>query len=186
MIITIGGLPGAGSTTVAQLVAKKLRCKLITVGELHKQIAAEEGVDSAEFDKAWKKGVQNPYQLKRFHTSLDNLQKQLAKREKNIVFNGKLSAFQIPWADMKIFLDAPLELRAERVGFREGIAKAQAMKSIKDREDFERREWKKIYGFDYVKDREVYDLVVNTAYWSAKEIAKMILHAVSMKKKVKK
>ena len=53
MIITVSGVPGAGATTVSEHLAKKLRYKLVTVGELHKRLAEEEGIPSAEFEKAW-------------------------------------------------------------------------------------------------------------------------------------
>jgi len=181
MIITIGGLPGAGSTTVAQAVAKKLDYKLVTVGEMHKQIAAQEGISSAELEKIWEIGATNPTELKRFHNALDKYQKDIARKSRNAVFNGKLSAFQIPWAGMKVFLVAPLETRAERVAGREGITKEKAAKSIKEREEWERKEWKKIYGFDYAAERDIYDLVINTARWTANQIAKIIEMAVEKK-----
>jgi len=179
MIITIGGLPGAGSTTVSREVAKKLGYKLITVGELHKQIAAQEGISSAELEKFWAQGAKDFAELKRLHNSLDKIQKDAARKNKNAVFNGKLSAFQIPWANLRVFLIAPPEIRAERVAEREGESPAKASKSIKEREEWERKEWKKIYGFDYVADRDVYDLVINTAHWNAKQIARIIEMAVS-------
>jgi cytidylate kinase len=179
MIITIGGLPGAGSTTVAKAVADKLGYKLVTVGELHKQIAAQEGIPSAELEKFWAQGAKDPVELKRLHNSLDRMQKDAARKHRNVVFNGKLSAFQIPWAGLKVFLVAPLEVRAERIAGREGIPKAKAARSIKEREEWERKEWKKIYGFDYVAERDIYDLVINTAHWDAGQIAKIIEMVIS-------
>jgi len=178
MIITIGGLPGAGSTTVVEALAKKLKYKTVEVGGLWRKIAAEEGVSSAEVEKFWKEGAKDPAELKRLHNSLDKMQKDLARKNKNTIFNGKLSAFQIPWADLKIFLIAPLETRAERTAKREGISKERAARGIKEREDYERKEWKKIYGFDYVLDRSIYDLVINTAHLDAKQTVKIIEMAV--------
>ena len=178
MIITIGGLPGAGSTTVVEKLAKKLKYKTVEVGELWRKIAAEEGITGAEAEKFWKEGAKDPAELKRLHNSLDRMQKDIARKEKNIIFNGKLSAFQIPWADLKIFLTAPLETRAERTAKREGISIDRAAKGIKEREDYERKEWKKIYGFDYVLDRSIYDLVINTAHFDANQIVKIIEKAV--------
>ena len=152
MIITIGGLPGAGSTTVVEALAKKLKYKTVKVGELWRRIAAEEGISGDEAEKFWKEGAKDPAELKRLHNSLDKMQKDLARKEKNTIFNGKLSGFQIPWADLKIFLVAPLDVRAERTAKREDISAERAAKGIREREEYERKEWKKIYGFDYVLD----------------------------------
>ena len=181
MIITVSGLPGAGATTVSEHLAKKLGYRLIAVGELHKEIAKKEGISSAEFEKAWREGMKDPKEWKEFHNRLDQMQKEIARKEKNAIFNGKLSAFQIPWADLKILLVAPLEVRADRCAGRESIPKAKALRSIREREELERREWKRIYGFDYAQDRDVYDIVINTSHWDSKEIAKLIEKMISLK-----
>jgi cytidylate kinase len=141
-------------------------------------MAAEEGITGAEAEKFWKEGAKDPVELKRLHNSLDRMQKEIARKEKNIIFNGKLSAFQIPWASLKIFLIAPLETRAGRTAKREGISEERAARGIKEREDYERKEWKKIYGFDYILDRSIYDLVINTAHFDAEQIVKIIEMAV--------
>jgi cytidylate kinase len=181
MIITISGVPGAGATTVAESLAKRLKYKLVTVGELHKRLAEEEGIASSEFEKAWIKGMKSPHEWKLFHNRLDQMQKDLARKHKNLVVNGKLSAFQIPWADLKILLVAPLEVRAKRVAEREKITKAKALKSIKEREELERKEWRNIYGFDYVQDKDVYDFVINTSHWNSEHIAELIEKMVSLR-----
>lgn len=178
MIITIGGLPGAGSTTVVEALAKKLKYKTVEVGQLWRAIAAEEGVTGAEAEKFWKQGAKDPVELKRLHNSLDKMQKDLARKNKDIIFNGKLSAFQIPWAELKVFLIAPLDTRAERTAKRENISVERAARGIKEREEYERREWKKIYGFDYAADRNIYDLVINTAHLDAKQVVKIVEMAV--------
>jgi cytidylate kinase len=183
MIITIGSLPGAGSTTAAREIAKKLGYKLFTVGEMHKKVAAEEGISSAELEKMWEMGAKNPAELKRFHNALDKYQKDAARKNKNAVFNGKLSAFQIPWAGLKVFLIAPIEVRAERVAGREKMPVAKALRSIKEREEWERKEWQKIYGFDYAKERDIYDLIINTAHWNVKQIARIVEMAVQKRVK---
>jgi cytidylate kinase len=183
MIITVSGVPGAGSTTVSEQLSKRLKYKMVAIGELHKKLAEEEGISSAEFERAWRHDVKNPAQLKLFHNKLDKMQKNIARKEKDAVFNGKLSAFQIPWADLKVFLTAPLQVRAKRIAGREGISVDKALKSIKERESLERREWKRLYGFDYAKDLDVYDMVINTEQCDAKETAKIIEKMVLMKVK---
>ena len=186
MIITISGPPGAGTTTVSKLLAEKLGYKIITVGEIYKKLAEEKGIKREQIHKMWEIHAKNPAEEKRFHEELDRMQKEIAKKEKKAIFNGKLSAFQIPWADLKILLKASLEIRAKRIAGREGITEKKAAESVKEREMFERTEWKKIYGIDYVKDNEIYDVILNTDYWNAKEVAEIIHKIISLKKEVEK
>ena len=144
MIITISGQPGAGSTTISKLLSKKISYKLVTIGEINKQIAKEQGMTIEQF---WKHLEEQPEKLEKFHKQLDEKQKKLAK-EGNIIMNGKLSAFQIPQAKIKILLTAELETRAQRTMQRDKGTIEQAREKITQREQMERKDWKQIYGFD--------------------------------------
>ena len=173
MIITISGQPGAGSTTIAKMLAEKTKHKLITVGEINKQIAKEQGMEIGEF---WEHLKKNPEQLKKFHKQLDEKQKKLAVG--NVIMNGKLSAFQIPHADLKILLTADVNTRAARTVKRDGGTIKEAAEKITKREKNERKEWKKIYKFDYVKDTEYYDMIINTTKLSPEEIVEKITQSM--------
>jgi cytidylate kinase len=179
MIITISGQPGAGSTTLAKQVAKKIKHRLLTVGEIHKRIAADHGMTIKEY---WEHQRKNPAAERRFHKELDAYQKRAAKRGR-IVVNGKLSAFQIPDADLKILITASLKERAKRTIKRDGGTIKNAEAAIKKRETIERRDWKKIYGFDYVKDTSAYDFVIDTTRLNAKQTLNVISDIISKVKK---
>ncbi len=175
MIITISGEPGAGSTTISKMLAKELGLKLVTVGELHKKIAKEKGLTVEEH---WKRIRQDKQKLKEFHQKLDELQKKEAEKG-NVIINGKLSAFQIKNADLKILLTAELKERAKRVAKREKINVEEALKRIKEREEIERKEFKELYGIDYVKDKELYDMIIDTTKLTPEEITKVIKEVVN-------
>ena len=172
MIITISGQPGAGSTTVSELLSKKTNYKLLTVGEIYKQIAKEKGMTAEEF---WEYQEKNPEKQEEFHKELDARQKLLAETETNIIFNGKLSAFQIPRAKIKVLLTADLKTRAERTVKRDNGTIEEQKQSIKEREEMERKDWKKIYGFDYVADREYYNMIIDTTNLTPEQIVNAVI-----------
>ena len=179
MRITISGQPGAGSTTIASLLAKKLKYRQLLMGELHKKIAKAHKMTIKEY---WEHQEQNPKEQRRFHNELDALQKQEAKKNRNIVINGKLSAFQIPNAEIKVLLKASLLERAKRTVERDGGNIISAAWNIFQREQMERNEFRKIYGFDYVADKKYYNVIINTDDKKPNEIAEIILKQM---KKVK-
>jgi len=68
---------------------------------------------------------------------IDRKQKELCSRG-NAVVDGRLSAYMLD-ADLRIWLDAPLEVRAKRVAMREKISEARAKKDIMRREESEKK-----------------------------------------------
>ena len=177
MIITISGQPGAGTTTASRMLAEKIGYRLLTVGEIHKQIAKSHGMEIEEY---WKHQEKNPEEQKKFHKELDERQKKESKKGK-IIINGKLSAFQIPEADVKVLITADLTTRAERTVKRDGGTVKEAFEKIKKREKMEREGWKKIYGFDYVKDKNKYTMIINSSDKTPEEITKEIIKEIRKK-----
>ena len=171
MIITVSGEPGAGSTTISRLLAKRLGYRLVTIGELFKELAKEHGMTA---ENLMEKLQQQPELSQEFHEKVDQKQKELANDE-NIIFNGKLSAFHIPNADLKIFLTASLETRVSFTLIRDRGEAGETRRSITNREKIEREEWKRIYGFDYIADREAYDMIIETGDLNPEEIVENIL-----------
>lgn len=175
MIITIAGEPGAGDTTVAKIVAKKTGYKLVRVGDLAKEIAKKQGKTILQLMKENEKDLKK---LVEFNKQLDSMQKKLAKENTNIIFNSRLGAFHNPQADIKILLIAELETRAKRVAQRDKATPEKVIKKIKEREQFERKQWRKIYCFDYVMDTDAYDKIIDTTQHTAEEVAEIIIKAV--------
>ncbi|MBI1974164.1 cytidylate kinase family protein [Candidatus Micrarchaeota archaeon] len=182
MRITVSGQPGAGSTTTAEILLKRLgnKYKILTMGEIFKQMARERGVSPGELDKFWQTAEGKS---ERTHHYLDDLTRRMAASEKDIILNCKLAAFQVPDADLKVLLVAPLEVRAERKSKSDNTSYQVALDSLGKREKTERAEWKKMYGYDYISDVEQYDIIINTKTWTAEKVADMILAALESRNK---
>jgi cytidylate kinase len=174
LTVVISGPPGSGSTKTALALAKKLGLKCFSTGDLFKSYSKQRKNRALDI---WGK-----YGIKReFHHDLDEYQKKKAKKG-NIVVCGKLSIFILKdLADFKIWIEAPLKIRARRIAKRDDISVIRAMDQIKKREDIERKTWKRIYDFDYFDQRQLADLVIDTSEKSVEQIVKEILE--SMRKK---
>lgn len=155
MILTIGGLVGAGKTTLARRLAGAHGMSYITIGDIMRQMAEKRGMSLNEFSGLAEKDPS-------IDREIDERQRKSAKD--NCIFDSRLSAFLIK-ADIKIWLTAPLEVRAERVAKREGAPLKEALNNIRRREESERKRYKGFYKID-LNDLSVYDLVLNTAYFT--------------------
>jgi cytidylate kinase len=127
-------------------------------------MAQDKGMSLAEFS-AYAEGNA------RVDREIDERQKSLAA-EGNCVVEGRLSAHLVD-ADIKIWLTAPLEVRAERVAGREGKSLETAMEETREREASENKRYQDIYGID-LGDLSPYDVVLNTALWDAESIINLV------------
>jgi cytidylate kinase len=65
-------------------------------------------------------------------------------------------------ADFRIWLDAPLDVRAHRIADREDKSVETAREETRTRAESEATRYKAYYGID-IYDLSIYDLVLNTA-----------------------
>ncbi|NOZ76558.1 MAG: AAA family ATPase [Euryarchaeota archaeon] len=164
MIITIGGPIGSGTTTVAGELAARLGLRHIYAGEIFREMARERGMSLAEFSR-YAEGNEE------VDREIDERQKALAAQGDCIV-EGRLSAHFVD-ADLKVWLTAPLEVRAARVAEREGQDVETATAQTREREASERRRYREIYGID-PWDLSAYDVVMNTEHWDAESIINLM------------
>ena len=174
MIITISGKAGSGKSTVTREVAKKLNLKHHSIGDLMRQIAKERNISLIELSRE----AEKDYSVDK---ELDKKQIEL-KEQDNFVIDGRLTAFFIPNADIKVFLDCSDEVRAERIlkaGREDEKSKHidDSIERIKQREESERKRYKKLYNIDYY-DKKLYDLIIDTTNLSIKEVVEKIMKAV--------
>jgi cytidylate kinase len=169
MRITISGLPGSGTTTVAKLLAKALSMELISAGELFRAMAKEKSLQLGQFSEL---AEENDY----YDRWIDEQQGAEALKREHVIAEGRLSGFFAPTAELKIWLKAPLEVRARRVAGRERITYDEALMAMKEREQSEHKRYKQYYGID-LDDLSIYDLIIDSARWREHDIVKIILVA---------
>ena len=175
MIITISGRAGSGKSTVAKEIAKKLNLKHYSIGDLMRQMAKERNISLAELGKV----AEGDDAVDK---ELDDRQIKLGKEEDNFVIDGRLTAHFLPDAKLKVFLDCDDKIRAERIlkderKDEESKGVDNIIKKINEREESERKRYKKYYDVDYC-DKKLYDLVIDTSKISVKEVVDKIISSV--------
>lgn len=170
MKITISGPPGSGKTTVAKILSEKLKIKLISAGEIFRNLAFEKGMSIEDFSKF---AESNP----EIDVLIDRLQKEMAEREKDAIIEGRLSGWMIKDADLKVYLFADPEVRYTRIAKREGKDLSTVKRETRLREEIEKRRYQKFYSID-LEDWKIYDLIINTNRLSPEKIADIISTAL--------
>ncbi|MCZ7391893.1 MAG: AAA family ATPase, partial [Candidatus Methanoperedens sp.] len=130
MIITISGTPGSGKSTLSRLLSSRLGMELVSVGDIFRKQAQDRCMSLEEFGLLAKSDED-------IDRMLDEEQKKIAKEKENLILEGRLSGFLVD-AYLKVWLKAPVEVRAERIARREEKPVAKAKAETKDREECER------------------------------------------------
>ena len=180
MRITISGNAGSGKSTVAKLLSKKLRLKHYSIGDLMRAMATEKGLSLLELNKLAEKDPSIDFEL-------DNNLKELGKTKDNFVVDGRLTAFFIPYAKVRVFLDADDKVRAERIlKHKRQQEKSKNLKetirNIKKREESEKKRYQKYYGVNYF-DKKLYNYVIDTTNLNPNQVAEKIIEFAKTKQK---
>jgi cytidylate kinase len=164
VIITVSGLIASGKTTQAKALAARLGLRYLSAGEVMRRWAEERGVTLLRFSEM----AEQDHAIDR---ELDRLQVEMA-REGNAVVDSRLSGWFVS-AAMKVWLRAPLEVRAQRVADREGVDPRVALEELQRREASERRRYRAIYGID-LDDLSPYHVVVDTHRWEREAVTQAL------------
>lgn len=168
MLITISGPPGSGKSTLSRTLSMRLGMELVSMGDIFRKLAQDRCMSLEEFGSLAKCNDD-------IDRKLDEEQKRIAKKKDNIILEGRLSGFLLD-ADLKVWLKAPLKVRAERIAQRENKAVVKAMTEASEREECERERYLKYYNID-IRDLSVYDLVIDSTKWSPEEITEIVVKA---------
>ena len=173
MIVAIGGPPGSGKTTVAERFAQAHAYALVSAGQVFRAWAKERGLSLAAFGQAASSDPEIDRELDR-KVFEDVLRQDTAGRD--VLVEGRIQAHllrerRVPC--LKVLIDAPLSVRAERIAGREKQDRKVAEREILAREKLERTRYKAIYGID-IADRSVYDVVIDSSDKTPDQIVELV------------
>jgi cytidylate kinase len=159
MLLTVSGPAGSGKSTFAEALAAELGYDHVSGGDIFRSLAEERGVSLVEFNKL----AEEDDQVDR---DLDRRLREIARDRDDLVLESRLAGWMAgDYADLKFWLDAPLEIRVARIADREDKSLEAAREETVERAESEAGRYQEYYGID-IEDRSIYDLVVNTARWT--------------------
>lgn len=159
MLITVSGPAGSGKSTLAANLAEELSYEHISGGDIFREIAAERELTPLELNKL----AEEEDQIDR---DLDRRLRSIAAERDDLILESRLAGWMAAeHADLRIWLDAPPTVRAERIADREDKSVDRAREETEARADSEALRYDEYYGID-IHDMTIYDLVINTGRWS--------------------
>jgi cytidylate kinase len=170
LFLTVSGPPGCGATTVCEALSEALDCGYVSGGEIFRELAEERGMSLTQF-------VAEADASEEIDRALDHRLRTIAEKwgaaNKAFVLESRLAG----WiagnrADLRIWLDAPEEVRVARTSDREEMGAEMRVREVLEAGRFEHE-----YGVD-ISDRSVYDLAINTARWDPEGVVDLVLTAV--------
>lgn len=168
--IAVSGKSGCGNTTVSTLLSQALGVTLINY--TFRQVAAEKGMTLAQVIESAK--TDDSYDM-----YVDSHQVELAKKEP-CVLGSRLAIWMLKEADLKVYLYASDEVRANRVFTREGgdLKQIQEFTAMRDSEDS--RRYKKLYNIDN-NAYSFADVIIDTSKYTPEQIVRQILDELKMR-----
>jgi cytidylate kinase len=171
MIIAIAGLTGSGKNTLGEILAEKTKMEIVC--PTFKDLADKEGITLMEFQE---KAAKDP----KIDLKFDEVLKQKTKKGDCIV-----TTWLGPWvvdADLRVYVFAPLDVRAKRIAKRDDMTLEEATKHIKARDEQNRKRYLKVYGID-ICDTANFDICLNSGIYRPEQMAEIVLQLAEVKKK---
>lgn len=171
VLVTLSGLPGSGTSTVARMVAGDLGVDHLDGGTVFRAMAAERGLALAAFAR-----------LAETDDTIDRtLDDRLARRasEGGVVVESRLAGWLAErggLAGLRVWLACDDRERARRVGARDGHGLDDAIAANRAREASEQARYRAYYGID-LTDLSPYHLVLDSTTTAPAMLAGTIVEA---------
>ena len=162
LFITVSGPPGCGATTLCDRLSEAMDCPYVSGGQVFRELAAERDMNLNQL-------TAKAEETDEIDRALDGRLRSIAEKwgaaNKAFILESRLAG----WiagnrADLRIWLDAPEEVREKRILDRE-----ETTWEMRVREVSEAGRYQSYYEID-IEDRKFYDVQLNTARWGKEAV----------------
>lgn len=176
VVICVCGMAGSGKSTLAKRIAEKYSLRYYSGGDALMSLALEQ--DYSAHERGWwesKEGLRFLEQRgkdPRFDKAIDRKQLEMAE-EGNVVFDS----WTMPWLlkkGFKIWLEASIEKRAERIAGRDKMDLDEVLQALKQKENQTRGIYKKLYKFKLGEDYSPFNFILDTETLNAEEVFQVL------------
>jgi len=176
LVVTVSGSASSGKSTGAKVIAEKFGLEYISAGRIFREIAAERGVPIEKFSAVREADVD-------YEIDKRNL---LHAMKGDCVLDGRLTGWAAgKWADVKIYYDCNLLIKAERIAKRDGITIEEAKKIIEERDEEDNKKYMSLYGINLF-DQSIYEIIINNDNLTLKQAMTVPIELVKKFLKTKK
>lgn len=170
LFITVSGPPGCGATTLCEGLSEALHCGYVSGGDIFRTLAEERDMSLSQF-------IAKTDESDEIDRALDRRLRTIAEKwgtaNKAFILESRLAGWLAGnRADLRIWLDAPDEIRVDRTADREEMEAEMRVREVSEAGRYE-----SYYGID-VTDQSFYDLSINTARWSPDAVLDVVLTAI--------
>jgi len=170
LFITVSGRSGAGVTTLCEGLSAALDCGYVSGGEVFRELADERDMSLTQF-------VAKASESEDIDRAIDRRLRTIAEKwgaaNRAFILESRLAGWLAGnRADLRIWLDAPEEVRVDRTDDRDEVGAEMRVRDVIDEKRYE-----DYYGID-IRDRSIYDLSINTARWPPDGVLDLALAAV--------
>jgi cytidylate kinase len=170
LFLTVSGPPGCGVTTLCESLSERLDCGYASGGEVFREIADDRGMSLSQLTAEASSGDELDRELDR---RLQRIAETWGDADKPFILESRLAGYlAADHADLRIWLDAPEEVRVDRTSDREEVSA-----EMRVREVIEEKRYEAYYGVD-LSNRSFYDLAINTARWSPEGTLEIVTAAI--------
>ena len=170
LFITVSGPPGCGVTTLCEALSERLDCGYVSGGEVFREIAEDRDMSLSQLTAEASSDDELDRELDR---RLQEIAKKWGDADKAFILESRLAGYLAAGhADLRLWLDAPEEVRVTRTTEREEVPA-----EMRVREVIEEKRYAAYYGVD-LSNRSFYDLAINTARWSPDGTVAIVTNAI--------
>lgn len=172
LTVTVGGLPGTGTTTLCRLLEDRLQLPYTYAGALFREEAKARGLDLAAFGALSQKDPS-------IDERLDDRQVHML-RKGGLILEGRLSGwlaqrYKLP--AVKVWVHCDESERMRRIVDRDGGTLKEQADATWAREQSEADRYRRYYGVD-LKDTSFYDLILDSTHMLPDQLADEVVKAV--------